>query len=292
MSAPSPSPGALPSAKIRAVRLGHRAGPGPECVVLQHQSCDQHRTGTLKFAAAGSISQSSADAITAKVLTGHSVGAAVFTSAANAITDLGSFSTGGNHDFELTDDHDLVVDGTVNAGSHTIALTTKGSGHDIAVDAKLEAGTVKLASAATVTESSAGDIDATKLEGSSVGTTKLTSTKNTITDLSTFSTGGNNAFELTDDHALTVDGTVTAGTGTLDLTTTGTKHNLAIDSAITGGTINLVTTGEATETSAATITASLLNVTADTGIELTSAKNKIKKLGTDKTKTGPNKVTL
>jgi hypothetical protein len=107
-----------------------------------------------------------------------------------------------------------------------------------------------------------------------------------------FSTGGNHAFELIDDHALTVDGKVTAGTGTLDLITAGSKHNLAIDSAITGGTINLVTTGEATENSAGTITASLLNVTAGTGIELTSAKNKIKKLGTDKTKKGPNKITL
>jgi hypothetical protein len=43
--------------------------------------------------------------------------------------------------------------------------------------------------------------------------------KNTITDLGTFSTGGNKAFELTDDHALTVHGNVGAGTCTLDLTT-------------------------------------------------------------------------
>lgn len=89
-----------------------------------------------------------------------------------------------------------------------------------------------------------------------------------------------------------MDGKVTAGTGTLDLTIVGSNHSLAIDSAVTGGTVNLVTTGEATETNAGAITASLLNVTADTGIKLTSAKNKIKKLGTDKTKTGQNKVTL
>jgi hypothetical protein len=53
-----------------------------------------------------------------------------------------------------------------------------------------------------------------------------------------------------------------------------------------------VTSGEATESKAGEIEAKLLNVTADTGIELTSKKNKIKKLGTDKTKKGPNKVTL
>jgi hypothetical protein len=54
----------------------------------------------------------------------------------------------------------------------------------------------------------------------------------------------------------------------------------------------LVTSGEAKESSAGAILAKLLNVTANTGIELTSKTNKIKKLGTDKTKTGPNKVTL
>lgn len=80
--------------------------------------------------------------------------------------DLGMFTSGGL--FELTDDHDLTVDGTLNAGTHTVELTTKGSGHDIAIDAKLEGSAVKLTSAATISESSAGDIDATTLGGSSV----------------------------------------------------------------------------------------------------------------------------
>ncbi len=243
--------------------------------------------GTVKLTSAATISESSAGDIDATTLEGSSVGMAMMNSATNMITDLGMFTSGGM--FELTDDHDLTVDGTVNAGTHTIELTTKGSGHDIAIDAKLEGATVDLMSAATISESSAGDIDTTTLDGSSVGTVKLTSAKNTITDLGMFTAGG--MFELTDDHALTVDGKVTAGTGTLDLTTVGSGHSLAIDSAITGGTINLVTTGEATESSAGAIVAStVLNVTADTGIKLTSAKNKIKKLGTDKTKTGQNKA--
>jgi hypothetical protein len=83
---------------------------------------------------------------------------------------------------------------------------------------------------------------------------------------------------------------LTSHTGALELTTVGSKHNL--EAAITGGTITLVTTGEATETSKGAISANLLNVTADSGIELTSKSNKIKNLGTDKTKSGPNKVTL
>jgi hypothetical protein len=149
---------------------------------------------------------------------------------------------------------------------------------------------LKLASAATITESNAGDIDATELTGSSSGSAEMNSAKNTITDLGEFSSGG--AFELTDDHALKVDGTVNAGSHTLDLKTVGKNHNLAIDAKIEGATINLATTGEATESKAGAIDAKLLNVAADTGIDLTSKKNKIKKLGTHKTKKGPNKVTL
>jgi hypothetical protein len=247
-------------------------------------------TGELDIDAAGTIAEGSSDTIEAKTLTGKSVGAAAFTSTTNDITDLGSFTSGST--FELTDDRDLTVDGTVNAGSHTVELTTTGSGHGIAIDAKIEGGTADLVSADTVTEDSSGDLDATKLTGSAHGAVSLTSAKNTLNDLSTFSTGGNNAFSLTDDHGLTTDGTVNAGTAALKLTTTGSGHNLAIDSAITGGTVTFVTTGGATEDSSGAITASLLNVTADTGIELTSTKNKIKKLGTDKTTSGPNKVTL
>jgi hypothetical protein len=241
---------------------------------------------TLK--SGGVISGNSSGIISATTLTGSSVGATALT-AANLITDLGTFTAAG---LSLTDADDLTTTGTIDAGTHTIALTTTGSHHDIAVDSKLEAGTVNLLSAATISESSAGDIDAKTLTGSAHGTVALTSTKNTLTDLGAFTTGGNYAFELTDDHALTVDGKVNAGTGTLDLTTVGSKHNLAIQSAITGGTVNLVTTGAATETSKGAIKTKLLNVTAATGIQLTSKANAIKKLGTHKTKKGPNKITL
>jgi hypothetical protein len=61
---------------------------------------------------------------------------------------------------------------------------------------------------------------------------------------------------------------------------------------VTGGTVVLVVSGAATEISAGAIVARLHNVTADTGIELTSSKNKIKKLGIDTTKKGSNSVTL
>ena len=47
---------------------------------------------------------------------------------------------------------DTTGDGTVNAGSHNIDLTTTGSGHDIAIDAKLEGKTINLVSAAKDTQ--------------------------------------------------------------------------------------------------------------------------------------------
>jgi hypothetical protein len=137
------------------------------------------------------------------------------TSSKNTIADLGTFTSGST--FEFTDDHDLTVDGTVKASGHTVELTTKGSGHDINLDAKIEAKELKLASAATITESKSGDIDVTELTGSSDGSAGMKGAKNTITDLSTFTSGG--AFELTDDQALGVDGAVNAGSHTLDLTT-------------------------------------------------------------------------
>ena len=120
----------------------------------------------------------------------------------------------------------------------------------------------------------------------------LSSTSNDITDLDAFTTGGAYNFALTDGHDLTVDGTVNAGSHTIALTTKGSGHDIAIDAKLEGGTIDLVSAGKVTETNADAIVANLLNVTAQTGITLTSSKNKIKKLGTDKTKTGPNKVTL
>jgi hypothetical protein len=89
-----------------------------------------------------------------------------------------------------------------------------------------------------------------------------------------------------------VDGTLNAGSHDIALTTKGSGHDIAVHAKLEAGTVNLVSAGKATESSAGAIVASLLNVTADTGIALTSSKNKIKKLGTDKTKSGSNNVNL
>ncbi len=249
---------------------------------------------TVDLVSAGTITeQGPGGGIEAGTLTG-SAGGAVKLNVFNEVTDLGNFSTRG-HAFSLqNEDYDLTTTGTINVGGAALRLTTSGGfPNNIAVDSKLEAGTVDLVSTAKITESTAGDIDATTLTGSADAAVSLTSSSNTFTDLGPFSTSGNHPFKFTDDHTLTVDGAVDAGSGILDLTTVGSDNDLIIHSAITGGTVNLVTTGEATENSSGAIKATdLLNVTANTGIYLPSHKNRIKAVGTRTTNSGPNKITL
>ena len=249
--------------------------------------------GTVKLASAAAISSNSAGRITATTLTGSSKGA-VALDAANVITDLGAFTTGGNYAFALTDVHDLTVDGAVNAGTGALTLTTTGTGNDIIIDSTLHGGTVKLASAGTISSNSAGKITATTLTGSSKGAVTLNAA-NVITDLGAFTTG-NGAFALTDAASLTTTGTVNAGTGTIALTTTGSGHNIAVDSHLTtsgsAGVVTLTSAGKVTETSAGAIVTHKLNVKAATGITLTSPSNNVTTLGTDTTTSGPNSIHL
>ncbi|MGA9796342.1 MAG: GLUG motif-containing protein [Rhizomicrobium sp.] len=180
-------------------------------------------------------------------------------------------------------------------GGNNIVVTTNlkidETGTDLEIDCAIDSAIVDLVSAGTISESSAGNLQADHLTGSAQGSLALTGAKNAVTDLGAFSTAGH-AFDLTDNHGLTVSGALKAGTAAINLTTVGKKHNLSIDSSVIGGTVSFLTTGEATESSAGAITASLLNVSANTGIDLASSGNKIKKLGTDTTEEGPNKVTL
>jgi hypothetical protein len=105
------------------------------------------------------------------------------------------------------------VEGVVAGGGISIA-TTSGN---ISITQQLgDGGPVTLVSADSISEGGFGTIDATKLAGSSTGKTTLSRT-NVITDLGTFTSGS--TFELTDDHDLTVDGTVDAGPPTVELTT-------------------------------------------------------------------------
>lgn len=197
-------------------------------------------------------------------------------------------SIGGNHWIWFTDDRSLTVDGELDSGDRWTAITTTGTGNGVALDSMIVAHSLNLVSTGAVTESGSGAIDAKRLKGSAADAASLTSGENAITDLGTFTSGG--VFDLTDGDGLTLKDTVNAGSQVIDLTAAG---NLAIDGTIIGGTIDLAAAHKATEVKTGTIVATeQLNVTAGTGIKLTSKTNDIKTLGTDATGTGPNKVTL
>jgi len=220
---------------------------------------DQNLTtasGTVRLASAGTVAETGAARISAATLAGSSHGS-VALNGANLITNLSAFSTGANNAFSLTDAHDLTVAGAVNAGTAGLTLTTTGAGHDILLDKALTGGLVRLASAATISESTGGKITAATLAGSSVGAVLLNAA-NVITNLAAFSTGGNNAFALTDAHDLTVTGAVNSGTGALTLTTTGAGNDLLIDKTLHGGVVRLVSAATIGSNSDGKITATTL----------------------------------
>lgn len=243
--------------------------------------------GKLDLVSSGGISE--AGAIDATTLLGSSVGSTVLTGSGNTIANLGGFTSGGA--FSLTDNHGLDVTGAVTTkASDNLHLTTTGTGGNLAIDAEIVADDIYLVSSGAITEGGKGQIAATKLLGSAVAAANLNSASNTVANLGAFTTGGE--LKLIDNENLTVTGALNAGSHDVDLTTVGTDHDLAINAVITADTVNLVTTGEATESKSGAIVTDILNVTAATGIDLTSKKNAIQKLGIDKTTTGPNKVSL
>jgi hypothetical protein len=198
--------------------------------------------------------------------------------------------------FALTDATSLTVSGnvSVSAGSASdrfgLKLTTRRSGSNLSIDGVLagvcyRAGCrIRLVSAGSITEGSAGQITGNSLSGSSVGATSLTG-NNAVANLGGFTTN-NSDFSLTDDGSLNVHGPVDTGTGTLSLIS---NFELNIAATLTGATVDLTSTqGDLSESRRGTIVAQLLNVTANTGIYLGSAANKICKVGTDQTASGNN----
>ena len=254
------------------------------CVVLQttgsgsNMMIDAAITNTahtLQLYSGGTISENSAGVLTAAVLTGSSHGATTL-NGANMVTNLGAFTTGGNFAFALTDAQDLTVQDAVNAGTAGLTLTTTGTGSGLIVDNTLSGGTVTLVSAATILSHSPGIINATTLTGSSHGATTLIAAS-TIANLGAFTTGGNNAFILTDAHSLNVNGAVNAGTAGVTLATTGGTNAMTLAASLTGGTVTLNSAGTITQT-AGIINATTLMGSSHGATTLTAA-NTIANLG-------------
>jgi filamentous hemagglutinin family protein len=243
--------------------------------------------GTVKLTSVSTITSDSAGKVSAATLTGSSKGATSLT-AANVITNLSTFTTGGNYALSLTDAHALAVTGAVTTGSGALTLTTTGAGHGITITKTLAStGTVKLTSAAGITENATtGKITAKVLTGSSKGATSLTAA-NAITELSSFSTGGNYAFALKDAHALTQVGALTAGTAALALATTGSTSSMILDGSITGGAVTLSSGAAISQsTTVGKITAKTLKVTSHGSAVLTGLNAVTSLIGLANTGTG------
>jgi mucin-19 len=223
-------------------------------------------TGAVSLSSAGTITQTAA--IDAASLAGSSVGGTTL-NGANDIADLGAFTNTGAGGFALTDDTTLAVDGAVNAGTGTLALTTSGTGNSLAVDQAISTtGTVDLVSAGTISESATGTITAATLTGSASGGATM-SRANHVANLGAFTNTGAGGFALTDGTTLTMTGAVNSGTGSLTLTTTGTGSNIAVNNALASGSSAVLTSaGTIGEGSAGLITAATLTGSSSGGATL------------------------
>ena len=116
------------------------------------------KVGTvLDLVSAGTMAESGNGVLTAATLKGSSVGDATLTAATNAVDELDAFTTA-NGDLSLTSAASLQVAGAINTGTGTLSLTTKGSGHNLAIAATVRGATVNLVSAGNVHEPSNGKI--------------------------------------------------------------------------------------------------------------------------------------
>ncbi|PMQ03788.1 Heme/hemopexin-binding protein [Dyella sp. AD56] len=121
-------------------------------------------TGTTTLNVIGAITESAGGSITAGTLAGSSTGSTTL-GQANNITALGNFSASG---FSLNNSGALAINGALNSGTGTTTLNVAGA----------------------ITEGAGGSITASTLAGSSTGSTVLTQANNAITNLGTYSSGG------------------------------------------------------------------------------------------------------
>ncbi|PZN84616.1 MAG: hypothetical protein DM484_02565, partial [Candidatus Methylumidiphilus alinenensis] len=222
--------------------------------------------GTVTLDSGAAIQQNSGAITTTGTLTGYTTGAgnaATLNNNTNAIANLGAFSTQGA--FTLNDNYTaspgLTVTGTVttnkagdakitNTGALTVAstgsvigsnitLATTTTGSNITLNGAVTdalASTVTLNSAGNISQSSTGIITAINLVGNIGTTAELYSANNVITNLGTFTTGGDFALKDTNNAGLNITGTVNSGTGSVVLNSTSGGITENSGGSITTGT--------------------------------------------------------
>nr|WP_199043850.1 filamentous hemagglutinin N-terminal domain-containing protein [Dyella sp. ASV24] len=147
--------------------------------------------GTATLNVTGAITENAGGSITAGTLVGSSSGLTSLYQT-NNITTLGNFSANG---FSLKNSNALAINGALNSGAGATTLNVAGD----------------------ITEGTGGSITAGTLAGSSTGNTLLTQANNAITNLGTYSSGGD--FSLLNAGSITQSGTNTlsvAGNTTLN----------------------------------------------------------------------------
>jgi filamentous hemagglutinin family protein len=230
---------------------------------------DRHLTagGQATLSSSGALTESGQGAISAASLTGSSTGGASL-NGANQISTLDAFTNSGAGGFALTDGEALNVSASLNAGSGNVALTTTSGGISIANSVNA-GGQATLISAGTLAESGAGVVDAASLTGSSVGGTNLNGA-NLISTLGGFANTGSGDFVLDNGEALTVTGTVNAGSGNLTLATT--SGGIAVEGQLTAGAqATLNSAGTLAESGSGAISAGSLTGSAVGGATLNGA---------------------
>ena len=220
---------------------------------------------TLTLTSGGQITENGSGAILATTFSGASVGGANLALAANQFGSLSTFTDTGGGNVSIADSSSLSITGLVSIGSGQLTLTDTGS----------------------VSETGAGAIDAGHLAGGAATGASLNGA-NLVSHLNGFTVSGTGDLSLTDGQTLDVVAPVSVNNGTLSLTTTA--GNIDFQGSVSANAVNLVSAAQALEFSTGAIATGLLNVTAQTGILLTSSNNNITAVGTDSTTTGPNKI--
>ena len=223
-------------------------------------------TGSLALTDTSTIAEGSGGAIDTASFSGSSSGGATLTGA-NAITAITGYTdTAGA--ISLDDTSALNITGVINNGTKTLTLIDTGG---------------------AISEGSAGVIDTGTFTGSSNGGAALTGA-NKFGTLGAYSDAGANAsVALPEGQALGVNGPVTVANGAISRTTAA--GSLTVAGAVTAKTLTIVTPVKALETAAGAITVTTINVTAGTGITLTSPLNAIVNIGVDTTTSGSNTIT-
>jgi len=181
-------------------------------------------SGQVELTSSAGITQSGGS-ITAGTLTGSATGNASL-AGANHLDNLGSFSAAS---LSLTNAQDLVLAGPVTTSGAT-ALTIGG---DLAINGTLNAASTSLDADGAISEGASGNLVTGTLSGQAGGNVSLTRS-NHVGTLGNFTAAN---FALTNGQALTVNGSLGVGTGSIALTTTAGA--LSMNSALSGGSVAL-----------------------------------------------------